>query len=54
MKLLGDLLSDAAKLLGFRECAGCKRRKRKLNAAHAKLRGRKPKCTECEKARHVG
>ncbi len=53
-KLLGDMIGDLAKALGFRECRGCKRRRKKLNAAHAKLRGRKVDCPECDRAKHVG
>jgi hypothetical protein len=55
MKLLGDLISDAARLLGIRECGACKRRKKKLNDAdtkvRAKLRGRP--CAECEKVKRM-
>lgn len=55
MKLIGDIIGDFAKALGFRECKGCKRRRKKLNDAHAKLRGRgKAPCVECDKAKHVG
>jgi hypothetical protein len=53
-KLFGDMIGDLAKALGFKECSGCKKRRRKLNAAHAKLRGRKIACPECDKAKHVG
>jgi hypothetical protein len=52
MKLAGDIVSDFARLLGIRECEGCKRRKKKLNAAHAKLRG--SRCVECAKVRRIG
>lgn len=54
MKLLGDMVADVAKLLGFRECSGCKRRRKKMNDADAKLRGRKSACPECVKARKIG
>ena len=55
MKLAGDIVSDFARMLGIRECASCKRRKAKLNAAHARLRGDKGKgCAECAKARRMG
>lgn len=54
-KLAGDIISDFARLLGIHECEGCKRRKKKLNAAHAKLRGAKRgRCIECAKARRMG
>ncbi len=55
MKLVGDMFADVAQFLGFAECDGCKRRKKKLNAAHAKLRGkRRAPCPECVKARRIG
>jgi hypothetical protein len=55
MKLLGDFIGAVAEGLGFKECAGCKRRKAKLNAAHARLRGgRRKRCDECKKARTMG
>jgi hypothetical protein len=50
-KLLGDIVGDFAKALGFKECAGCKRRREKLNNAHRRVRGgKKPACAECDKA----
>jgi hypothetical protein len=55
MKLLGDFISDVAQALGIRECERCKRRKTKLNAAHARLRGgKRARCVECAKARRMG
>lgn len=55
MKLFGDLVHDVATFLGFEECDSCKKRRKKLNAAHARLRGkRKPPCVECAKARRIG
>jgi len=54
VKLLGDLVHDVANFFGFEECDGCKRRRKKLNAAHAKVKGRRTKCPECTKARRIG
>jgi hypothetical protein len=54
MKLIGDVVSDVARFLGFKECDACKKRKKKWNAAHQKLRGRKPPCAECAKVRRIG
>jgi hypothetical protein len=57
MKLLGDLIHDVTSFLGIEECSGCKKRRKKLNAAHAKMKGgrkRAPACPECVKARHIG
>jgi len=53
MKLIGDLISDAARALGFKECGACMRRKKKLNALHERAR-RRGKCPECVKARRIG
>lgn len=51
MKLIGDIISDVTRFLGIEECDSCKRRKKKLNAAHAKLRGKRTRCAECVKVR---
>jgi hypothetical protein len=57
MKLLGDLVHDVATLLGIEECGACKRRRRKLNAADARVRaglkrkGRSAPCAECDRAK---
>jgi hypothetical protein len=58
MKLIGDLIHDVTSFLGIKECSGCKRRRKKLNAAHAKLKGRGGRkttpCVECAKVRRIG
>lgn len=55
MKLLGDIVSDVARFLGIEECDACKKRKARLNAAHAKIRGKRVRpCHECAKARKIG
>lgn len=55
MKLIGDFIHDVATFFGVEECDGCKKRRKKLNAAHARLRGKKPKrCADCAKVRRIG
>lgn len=57
MKLIGDLVHDVATFLGFEECSGCKKRRKKLNEAHARARlkgSRKAPCAECKKVQRIG
>jgi hypothetical protein len=51
MKLFGDVVADMAKALGFKECDACRRRRRKLNDAHTRLRAKRGRshCSECDK-----
>jgi hypothetical protein len=55
MKLIGDFISDLTKALGLKEsrCGGCARRRKKLNAMHARLRGggSTRACAECARAK---
>ena len=52
-KLLGDIVADFTKALGFKKpCKGCKRRRDKLNNLHRRVRGER--CLPCEEAARRG
>jgi hypothetical protein len=59
MKLLGDLVADVAQFFGVAPCDRCKRRRKKLNAADARVRAklggkkRKPPCADCTKVKRI-